>query len=200
MKIEKVTQNKIKITLTCDDMEMWDLDIEKISTNAPQARDFFINIIERAESELSFDIKDSQLLVEAVMKTDGSVIHISKINPDSDELNKLTRARIKKIEVRVRRKSSNDNKCVVFVFDKFDDAVDACKLVTAIFDGYSSFYKYDNRFYLVMYFINSADKHIDMVMSEFGSKAEKTNSLIGILNERGELMIKENAVNTLSEL
>lgn len=200
MKIEKVTQNKIKITLTSDDMDMWDLDIEKISTNAPQARDFFINIIERAESELSFNIKDSQLLVEAVMKTDGSVIHISKINPDSDDINRLTRARIKKIEVRVRRKSSNENKCVVYIFDKFDDAVDACKLITAHFDGYSDFYKYNNKFYLVMYYSDSADKHIAIIMSEYGTKVDKYNSLIGMLNEHGELMIKEHAVKTLSAL
>jgi len=198
MKIERVAHNKIKITLTCDDMQMWQLDIEKLSSNAPEAREFFLNVIERAENELNFDFKDSQLLVEAFMKTDGSVIHISKISPETEEFDKLSKARIKRVEVRVRRKPTAENRCVVFSFNTFDNAADACKLISPKFDGYSTFYKYNDSFYIALYFTASADKQVVSVLSEFGTQAE--NNIIGRLNEHGETLIKENAVITLSEI
>lgn len=200
MKIEKITQNKIKITLTSDDMEIWQLDIDKLSTNAPEARRFFWNVIERAENELSFDIKDSQLLVEATVNGDGSIIHISKICQDTDEYDRINRAKIRRVEVRVRRKPNPQNKTAVFVFSCINDAANACREITANFEGCSSFYKYNEKYYLLMYFAAPFEKQLVHIMTEFGTQAENSNVIIGRINEYGESIIKDNAVYALSSI
>ncbi len=200
MKLERVTQNKIKITLTGDEMQMWHLDIEKISSNAPEAKEFFLNIIEKAEKELNFDVKDSQLLVEAVMKSEVSVIHISKIFPDSEEYNKILNGKLKKIEVRVRHKAPSQSKNTVFKFKKIDDTADACRLIQANFEGYSSFYKMDSAFYLVMENYNCTDQQTLCTLSEFGVQIENFNVTVGKLNEYGQLIIKDKAIETLSTI
>ena len=198
MKIEKVTQNKIKITLTCNDMEIWQLDINKLSSNAPEARRFFWNVIERAENELSFDIKDSQLLVEATVNADGSVIHISKISQETEDYDKITKSKIRRVEVRVRRKTNAESRCTIFMFNSIDNAADACREISSKFDGYSSLYKYNNKFYLMMYFSVPSEKRIFTIMSEFGTEIDNCNIMVGRLNEYGEPLIKEKAVYALS--
>ena len=84
------------------------------------------------------------------------------------------------------------------MFNSIDNAADACREISSKFDGYSSLYKYNNKFYLMMYFSVPSEKRIFTVMSEFGTEIDNCNIMVGRLNEYGEPLIKEKAVYALS--
>ncbi|MDD4689211.1 MAG: adaptor protein MecA [Eubacteriales bacterium] len=199
MKIEKVTQNKIKITLSDYDMSAWKLDIHKISTNSPEAREFFWSIIQRAESELDFTVKDSQLLVEANVNTTGSIIHISKVSPDTKECDNINRYQIKRVALRAKDKSSSD-KTYIVEFEQFDDLIEASKLLSLEYKEKSSAYKYKDKYYLEIKCNYDCSKRMIIKMSDFGRIIDNHTILKGKLNEYGELLIKTNAIPSLSRL
>ena len=53
MKIEKISTNKIKVTLTNEDMLEWELNFDNLTYNSPQVQELFWDVI-RTEDELGF--------------------------------------------------------------------------------------------------------------------------------------------------
>ena len=81
MKIEKVDENKVKIILSLEELEMRNISISELQMNNSLARNFFKSLIEESNLDEDFiDNEDSQLFIEAAAdNTNTFVLTITKI-------------------------------------------------------------------------------------------------------------------------
>lgn len=70
MKIEKITENKIRITLNVDDLREKNIDFHSFMSNSIEAQDIFFDMLKEAEEKVGFETKDYKILLEAMATLD----------------------------------------------------------------------------------------------------------------------------------
>lgn len=66
MQIEKITENKIRITLNIQDLQEKNIDLHSFMSNSIESQDLFYDMLDKAEKEVGFETKDYKLMIEAL--------------------------------------------------------------------------------------------------------------------------------------
>ena len=66
MQIEKLNENKIRITLNLDDLKENNLDLHSFMSSSIETQDLFFEMLDRAKEEVGFETKDYKLMIEAL--------------------------------------------------------------------------------------------------------------------------------------
>ena len=198
MKFEKLSDNKIQITLTIQDLVEKDIDFHVFMSNPIESQHILLDMLEEAKKETGFDPEDSNLKVEALSMADTSFIFtITKI--DSEE-----KAKTNKKKFAVKRKSVTSSSQSVYCFNQFDDYCNflACLNNSNLLSCAKnmaksiSLYEYKEKYYLI---ISNADtEFLDKIkfyacITEF-AKFINSNAFSSKLKECGSLIMKNNAL------
>lgn len=84
MKIEKVSDNQIRCTLTKEDLQDRQLKISELAYGSEKAKSLFRDMMQQASNEFGFEAEDIPLMIEAIpLSADCIVLIITKVeNPD----------------------------------------------------------------------------------------------------------------------
>lgn len=84
MKIEKVSDNQIRCTLTKEDLRDRHLKISELAYGSEKAKSLFRDMMQQASVEFGFEAEDIPLMIEAIpLSADCIVLIITKVeNPD----------------------------------------------------------------------------------------------------------------------
>ena len=86
MKIEKVSVNKIRCTLTKEDFASRELQISELAYGTEKAKNLFRDMMQQANFEFGFEAEDIPLMIEAIpMNAECIVLIITKVE-DPEEL------------------------------------------------------------------------------------------------------------------
>ena len=86
MKIEKISENQIRCTLTKKDLADRHIGLKDLAYGAPQTRELFQEMMEQAFAQFGFEAEDIPLMIEATpLSSESLVLLITKV-PDPDEL------------------------------------------------------------------------------------------------------------------
>jgi adapter protein MecA 1/2 len=204
MKIEKINENMIKVTISLNDLEERNIDLNALNYNSPAAQELFWDMMEQAEEQFGFNLSDSQLIIEPIPdSTDGFIITITKIDEDGDfeSIQKYIKSKLKKSDLRVKKKGRRI--CSAIVIHSFDSIDDVCALsrkLEGIYAGESTLYKCRDTYYLTMTRLSSQSpnaKLLEICLGEYGNKIGNINFYDGYLNEYGEKIIEGNALEVL---
>ena len=66
MQIEKITENKIRITLNIQDLQEKNIDLHTFMSNSIESQDLFYDMLDKAEKEVGFETKNYKLMIEAL--------------------------------------------------------------------------------------------------------------------------------------
>ncbi len=203
MKIEKLTEDKIRIIVNPSDLELENLDINSIMTKAIERQGFFIHMLEKAKDEVGFNTDGCKLLIEAFSSSDDILVFtITKYS----EIEKTKNIDLNK-KLKVKRKFLNiKNTEAVYTFTSFDEFCDFCECISKEYkfniktlSKNTYLYLYNNIYYLLMKNINIeelARKNFYSIASEFLSPAHYSNNFESKLLEHGKLIIKGNSIVT----
>ncbi len=204
MKIEKINDNKIKVTISKDDLDERNIDLSTLNYNSPATQELFWDMMEQAEIEYGFNSSDSQLCIEATPdSTEGFIITITRIDEDNDfeSIQKYIKNRFKKSDLRAKRKNKKIwSSVLIYSFSSFEDVLALANKISLIYSGESTLYRYKNFYYLILtrYSFGSTDtKAIEAVMSEFGRRITNAAFYEGYLNEYGTKIVEYNAFETI---
>ncbi|MNT35538.1 Adapter protein MecA 2 [compost metagenome] len=201
MKIEKLTENKIRIILNLDDLSAKNIDIQSLMTNSDESQSFMIDILNEAEKEVGFVTNDCRIMIEALGSSDGHfVFTITKFLPDSEK-------EFKRKKLNVKRKSSNLNfDTAVYSFASFDEFCEFCVFLDGSSKNYlskvaknTSLYLYNDTYYLSLTDINKDFINLNSfyaVISEFAKLVNNSDKFESKLIEHGKCIIKRNAIKT----
>ena len=202
MKIEKLTEDKIRVILNFSDLEKNHIDAKSVFSRTLEYHDFFMNLLEQAKTEVGFSTDGCRILIEALSTSDEYLVFtITKyLEPSSKGALPLKRPCVK------RKSLNNSSKKTIYKFDNFDYFCDFCEylknnLNTEIdkISKASSLYFYKNTYYLIFNNTKISQKLAKLLyitVSEFLSPYSFSNVFENKLFEYGKLIIKSNAINT----
>lgn len=86
MKIERISENQIKFTLTQDDLSHRNMQLSELSYGSVKAQELFREIMQRAAGECDFHTSsETPLIIEAVpISREGIMVIVTKVNNQSE--------------------------------------------------------------------------------------------------------------------
>lgn len=196
MKFEKLSEYKLKITLSNDELPNSDGDLDSLMSDPSTARKSFLDILDKAKDEVGFYVGDNKVRIDAKCQYNGEFIFtITKLIPKRKPLKK---ARPQKVST-----NRKDN-CVIYTFNNLENFFNFCTFLKKQkinclkdFCKYTELYKLDDKYYLVFNQINNEYKYLAKIyscMTEFGNFFSSQEIMVWMLKERGSLIIKNNAI------
>lgn len=192
-------ENKIRITLSINDLAEKNIDFHEFMANPIDSQSLFTDMLEQAEKEIGFVTKNCKIMIEALAMSSGKfVLTVTRVLPETENSATLPRKKIK-----VKRKTNNIN-CVIFEFLSFDDFYDfEISLTHSLFNKISKFisnsklYLYNKKYYLILDKLpENSDiiKTLSASISEFGKYVSTSDTYKNKIIEHGKIVIKKNAI------
>lgn len=204
MKIEKIGDNKIKVTISLNDLKERNIDLQSLTYNSNAAQELLWDMIEQAETQYGFDFSNAHIVFEPVcdMK-EGFIITITQLdeNADFESLQKYIKSKIKKTDTRIKQRSRRVVYPVriIYCFNSLDDICNLVDKIYNIFSGESYLYKLKDMYYLLLKSTKPINYvQIDSLLSEYGKRVFNSSFFEGYLNEYGEIMIEKCAIDVLN--
>lgn len=205
MKMEKINDNKIKVTISLSDLEERNIDMSALNSSSLAAQELFWDMMEQAEMELGFDTSDSQLCIEAYPDMEeGFTVTITKLDEDGDfeSIHKYIKSKYIKKELRAKKKSKKVcSNVLMYAFTTFEDLCMLAKKLRPSYTGDSTVYKCKDTYYMVLSRAGSCDgngRAFEMSLSEYGTKLTNITFYEGYLNEYGQKLMQNNALEIIS--
>ena len=196
MKIEKLTENKIKITLNIDDLDENNINLHSFMANSFETQDLFYTILDKAEKEVGFITDNYKLMIEALSSSDGNfILTITRLKQESTSLKKKVNAKRKELKIK--------DDVFIYKFNTFDDFSEFSKFLKleapAILKKLkkSELFLYNSNYYFIIKNLNlhiNELKIMHYMFLEFSEYITNTKLFESKLNEYGKLIISENAM------
>ena len=207
MKFEKLNENKIRITLTNNDLIENDIDFHSFMSNSSDAQNLFFHMLEKAEQEIGFVTRDYQVRVEALAMAGGDfVLTVTRFSPlaQNGEQDVLHNAPPRK-KISVKRKKATFNSThIAYAFHSFDDFCDLASFLyhQKLPDVHKIaknvlLYSYHDTYYLVFTHIHVEYPQLHKLASyltEFATYVDSSEIFVSKLAESGKLVMKNNAL------
>ena len=192
MKIEKLAEDKIKITITIDDLQARNIDLYSFVYNSPESQDLFWDVMNEAEKEYGFNVDDSMIYVEASTSGSGNFTFIVTKTKEKPVVKFNTSKQTRDVIKLKRKKIPYFIKNGLYKFESFDDVCAFCKAadINSILD--TKLYSYNDNYYLKagMMPATSILEYADI---------EKTSALTeSRLLEYGNVIIENDVINTIN--
>ncbi len=175
MKIEKIDENQVKITLSC--AEMLQMNAQNYSE---ESTNMMMELLETVESELSFSMMNHAIVFEMVpSKKDGCEIFLTKTES--------------------KQQSKQENGLIILSFEQAKEALHAGTLSKNYVQGRFAIYVLNEEYYLL---ISSKDKpalsKIGLLLSDLGNTVPNPLFMESVLTEYGTLILQEDMPPLLS--
>ncbi len=187
MKIERLENNKIKVTIFPVDLIDMNMSIKSLRPDSPQLHSFLSDIMEKIKEETGFNPYSKRTVVEASPVGDCMVLTVTKIEDKKESINKDS---IKKVRAVLKNKKVKKS---VYFFEEFDDMCEAISYMSEETLKNSACYKIEGRFA----FVATLEKTMEMgIMREFSSSFDVNSLASDFLGEHAKVIAKgENLVN-----
>lgn len=202
MKIEKLTDNKIRITLNSVDLEENNINLHTFMSNSIESQKIFIDILDKAEKEVGFVTDDYRVMIEALFMSNGNfVLTVTRLDPEKPNTT------YKKKKINIKRKVSQINtKKAIYCFNTFDEYCSFCNFLSNNILKYMndfadsiSLFEYNSKYYLVISNIHINTNLLRTFCSsitEFACFIEDANLFENRLLEYGNLIMQDTAIDT----
>lgn len=202
MRIEKISENKIRIFLNIDDLREKNIDIHSFMSNPIESQTLFLDVLQMAEEKVGFVTKDYKISIEAIAMSYGDFV--LTITRDKEQTLK------KRKNFQTKRKSNDViQNYSVFAFDIFDDFIDFSNCFKKShffklnkFMKSSRLYELNSTYYFVFETPNidiNSLKSFYGFLAEFSEFVFDTELFISKLQEYGKLIVKSNAINVINK-
>jgi len=195
VKIERIGYNKLKVTVSREDLLLHGLSFENFAADSPRVQDFFWDVLRRAENETDLVMGEGHVVIEAMpLKNEGLVIFLTK--PDEQYVPGQVRLR----RVRYRAKSRDADKSrefsLIYRFESFDDLCAFAHRWRYMGES-SSLYALENHYILLFSFEkqNFDKRYVEAQILEF-ARPERTLST-AYLEEHAHKICDGNAIASI---
>lgn len=201
MKIEKITENKIRVIINTEELNEKKVTLNSLVKNTDSAQELFKFMLEEAQKQVGFVVDDARLLVEAYSTPDGLfIITFTKFNNiESTSKNKPPK------RLSCKRKIPNNSlKNAIYEFRNFEEFCNFCNYANnsrlGDLKGFAKsilLYEYNNLYYLTLNNIHTDFEFLDFfytAISEFAKLVSNSTLFRAKLDERGNVIFRANAI------
>ena len=204
MKFEKLSDNKIRIILTMQDLTEKNIDFHSFMSNSIESQNVLLDMLEEAKKETGFDPENFNLKIEALAMADTNFIFtITKVYPENSEI--ADKSPKRKFTIKRKCLTQASTTQAVYMFNCFDDFCNFLyflKKSNSVYEIHSLaddvlLYSYKNCYYLLISNIHtSIVSRISFyaTITEFAKCISNSKSFASKLKECGTLIMKNNAL------
>ncbi len=200
MRIEKLSENKIRIFLNIEDLKEKNIDIQAFMSSPIESQSLFLDVLALAEEKIGFVTKNYQLSIEALAMSCGDfVLTVTRNKEDPPK---------RKKHFQIKRKTEDlTQKFTIFAFQSFENFIEFCICYKSspflelkkCFNK-TCLYELNSTYYFVLYseLINLETlKKFSTFASEFAEYVYDSDLFISKLQEYGKLIIKANPIKVI---
>ncbi|MBO8170664.1 MAG: genetic competence negative regulator [Bacillaceae bacterium] len=196
MRIERLSQDKIRFFLTFDDLSERGIEKEDMWRDIPKVHELFNEMMEQAYKELGFEVSGPVAVEVFALPAQGMVVIVTRGKTDSvyDYDDSLDYNDIYELEVTLE-----ESDLVVFSFADFEHLIEAAHRLQSFIPGQGKVYLYKNRYYMVLDPVDVDEKTYDSLIAILSEYAEASTVTQAVLQEYGQVIIEDGAVDTLCQ-
>ncbi|MBC9786003.1 adaptor protein MecA [Heliobacterium chlorum] len=169
MKVEKITEERIQILVSAEDLTTHNIGIKDLWQYTAQAQGFLAGVLQNAMEEGTLTDSSLRLTVEALGLVPEGVVLILKRQqeaPAIPELKTEGTKPIEKIEMPVEERDE-----VVYVFGCFEDVLSACCRLVSLGVKDGSLFRYDDSLYMILSTKELQSKKAFAMLSEYAERS-----------------------------
>ncbi|MBE6670590.1 MAG: adaptor protein MecA [Ruminococcaceae bacterium] len=209
MELILISESKLKIMLTADDMENYSISNEYLSYEKKETRRVFEKLLDEAREKTGFNSTSDRIFIQVYPSKNGGCEVYVTLNCDEKENDGKIDKRTKDKSPNVRNKREN----CLYSFENIDDAISACCILKR--NGYrneSSFYSDKSDSATVRYYLLLQEEVVQNqqgrkrksvsksdLANEFGKRLSSKEWLLYI-KERADVIVGKNAVDVIGAL
>ncbi len=195
MRMERLSQDKIRIFLTFDDLTERGIQKEDMWREIPKVHELFSEMMDQAYNELGFDASGPLAVEVFAMPAQGMVVIVTrgKLERDAESASE-DEEEVYELEVTLEQ-----SEAIIYRFKDIEDAIGASKTLAGRLTEEGRMYRYQDQWVLVFDpagLENSSYHALIAVLAEYG---EATSITPAVLEEYGKLIIEANAIRVLAE-
>jgi adapter protein MecA 1/2 len=196
MKIERLSQDKIRIFLTFDDLTERGIQKDDMWREIPKVHELFSEMMDQAYTELGFDPSGPLAVEVFALPAQGMVVIVTRGKMDlhsysndsfEDEAEEV-------YEMEVTMEQSDE---ITYAFRDFEDLLRVAKIINPLLINGGTLYAYKERYVLRLEPIDMEEQKymaLIAVLSEYGEATSVTDA---VLDEYGKKIISDDAVKVL---
>ncbi|WP_028544225.1 genetic competence negative regulator [Paenibacillus taiwanensis] len=192
MKIERLSQDKIRIFLTFDDLSERGIQREDLWREMSKLQDLFAEMMDQAYTELGFDATGPLAVEVFAMPAQGMVVIVTRTRWEGSRASGMDEEEMDDVyEMEVTLEESDS---IVFSFRDFEHFIEAAHAVNGQFTVSGALYQYNGQW---IYYAESAALESNRlqafiaILAEFG---EATSVTTAVLEEYGKVIIPDDAI------
>lgn len=196
MKIERLSQDKIRIFLTFDDLKERGIQKEDMWREIPKVHELFSEMMDQAYSELGFDATGPLAVEVFALPAQGMVVIVTRGKIDQNPfVSQLEEEELEEVyEMEVTMEQSD---VISYMFHDFEHLLSAAKMINHHLTDGGTLYSYKGKWILHLGAIEMEEQRYQTLiamLSEFGEACSLTQA---VLEEYGKTVIAEDAVKVL---
>ncbi len=184
-----VDDDKLKVSLTREDLEELGINYESIDYSDENTRKALVSLLEQGRAQAGFNPRRAKLYIEVFPSQNGGCV--------------IYYTRLQGGEVFAAGRFVPGPAPVVFAFECSEALIRACagaKLRCVHRILRSSLYLLEKQYRLVIWPLDYSDNLSVLFLSEYGKAVGEGAVLAAFTEEHGKLLVLENAIETLAEL
>lgn len=201
MKIEKINDDKIKITFDYIDLQENNIDFHSFMANSTQTQALFLKILDQAEESLGFNTDQYKLEINTLALSNGIFILIVT------RLQKETKKKV--VHVHTKRKSNINNPTFsIYKFNSFDNFISFCQFIVQnsdvnllkVLENNNSLFKYNSQYFFAISTTTMNIKQKEFLFScitEFAKFVTNSKIFLAKLKENTTCFLDKNAINSV---
>ncbi len=197
MRVERLSQDKVRIFLTFDDLYERGIEKEDIWRDIPKVHDLFNDMMEQAYQELGFEIMGPVAVEVFALPAQGMVVIVTRGKSQTSAEDDTEYDDDDIYEMEVTLEESDD---IIYYFHDFEHLIEACQRAISVLQEGGKVYRYNDRYYLVLDEIEVENQQlyhtIIALLSEYGEASTVTKY---VLDEYGKPIVKQDAIKVLCQ-
>lgn len=227
MKIERLNEHQIRCVLTKKDLDAHAIKLSELAYGSEKAKGLFRALMTQAEKEFGFEAEDIPLMIEAIPYSEHIVLIITKVedpdeldskfssftkdlrdgNPALDEMIQELSNAVEALDLFKKIQdcaTAPNNKCI-FIFSTLTHVQKLARVTGATYQASNTLYKddaYDTYILVTTRGDHSEEEYNRFcnTASEYGDMHKSLDATVCYLKEHFKPIVKDNALQTLSQL
>jgi adapter protein MecA 1/2 len=193
MRVERLSQDKIRIFLTFDDLLERGIEKDDMWRDIPKVHELFNDMMDQAHEEVGFTVNGPVAVEVYSLPAQGMVVIVTRGRSDVSQLSEeMDFDDI--YEMQVTLEESDD---MIFFFREFEFLIQAAHSILNLVEDGGKAYLYQGRYYLVLESRDIDPEHYDQLIAILSEYGEASTTTKYVLAEYGKVIVEENAVGTL---
>lgn len=195
MRMERLSQDKIRIFLTFDDLTERGIQKEDMWREIPKVHELFSEMMDQAYNELGFDASGPLAVEVFAMPAQGMVVIVTrgKLERDADSTTE-DEEEVYELEVTLEQ-----SEAIIYRFRDIEDVIGAAKTLSGHLTDEGRMYRYQNQWILCFDPASLETNSYHALIAVLAEYGEATSTTPAVLEEYGKLIIATNAIKVLAD-